>query len=192
MAMDGEIGWCVLRTASRHTMRLAETLAADGYEVWTPVEVRTIRIPRKNVKREVRLPIMPSYVFARVGHLFDLLLLADIPVKPRRNAGAHADFSVMRSCGQLPIIPDAHLTALRQIEIRRTPRKKADRTFIPGVSVKVGGGSFGGMVGRVERSNRGHTLVLFNDRYSVKIPTLLLKEDGVSDTDDIAFFREAA
>jgi transcription antitermination factor NusG len=181
-------GWCVLRTSSRHTIQLAETLAEDGYDVWTPIETRMIRIPRKNVKREVRLPIMPSYVFARAHQLIDLMLLSDMPSKPRqRGIGAHADFSVMRAFRQIPLVPDTHLAELRRIEIRRTPRKKAEKRFIPGVIVKVGGGSFGGMVGKVERSDTGYTLVCFNDRYSVKIPTLLLKEDDVSDRDEIAF-----
>jgi transcription antitermination factor NusG len=182
---------------------LAESLAEDGYEVWTPVEVRMIRIPRKNVKREVRLPIMPSYVFARAHQLVDLLMMADAPVKRRTCASRrdewgreikpkpHSDFDVMHAFGQIPLVPDKHLNALRVIETKRTPAKKADKQFIPGVTVKVGGGSFGGMVGRVKRSDTGYTIVCFNDRYIVKIPTLLLKEDGVSDGDEIAFSEAA-
>jgi transcription antitermination factor NusG len=194
--MGGEIyqqtGWCVLRTASRHTMRLAETLAGDGYEVWTPIETRMIRIPRKNVKREVKLPIMPSYVFAKAHQLVDLLLLADAADKARiHGVGAHSDFDVMRAFGRIPLVPDPHLTALRRLETKLTPKPKAEKTFIPGVIVKVGGGSFGGMTGRVERSDAGYTLVCLNDRYSVKIPTLLLKQDDVCDQDGIGL-QEAA
>jgi len=191
--MNNEMSWCVLRTASRNTIGLAETLAEDGYEVWTPIETKTMRIPRKNVKREVRLPIMPSYVFARARHLVDLLQLAEMSVKPRRESGrpAHAGFSVMHAFDQIPLVPDAHLAALRRIEIKRTPLKKADKRFIPGVTVKVGGGSFGGMVGRVERSDKGHTLVCFNERYLVKIPTLLLSADSLCDEDGIGLLRAA-
>lgn len=203
MAEGSEAGWCVLRTAARHTLTLAESLAADGYEVWTPVEVRMIRIPRKNVKREVRLPIMPSYIFARAHQLVDLLMMADCPVKRRTCASGrdewgreikpkpHSDFDVMHAFGQIPMVPDKHLTRLREIEIQRTPKRKAEKTFIPGVLVKVGGGSFGGMAGTVKRSDSGYTLVCFNDRYEVKIPTLLLQEDGVSDEAEIAFPRAA-
>lgn len=193
--MNNDLDWCILRTSSRHTIPLSETLAEDGYEVWTPIETRTIRVPRKNVKREIRLPIMPSYVFARAAQLIDLLQLAAMPVKPRRQSGkpAHAGFSVMHAFGdQIPLVPDVHLTELRRIEIKRTPMRKAERRFIPGVIVKVGGGSFGGMTGRVERSDKGHTLVCFNDRYLVKIPTLLLSEDSVCDENEIAALLKAA
>lgn len=186
MTSNSENSWCVLRTASRHTLQLAESLTADGYDAWTPTEVRMVRVPRKNVKREVRLPIMPSYVFARSHRLVDLIVLAGTPVKPRTDVGARVDFTVMRAFGEIPLVPDAHLTALRHIEFTRTPKRKAASTFIHGATVKVDGGSFGGMVGSVEQSDRGHTLVCFNGRYSVKIPTLLLKADGVSDGDGIA------
>lgn len=186
-------GWCILRTSSRFTIPLAETLALDGYEVWTPIETRMVRVPRKNVKREVRLPIMPSYVFARAHQLIDLLIMEDLPSKPRRQGiGAHADFSVMRAFGDIPTVPDPHLAALRRLEIKRTPKKKAEKTFVPGVTVKVGGGSFAGMAGKVERSDAGYTLVAFNNRYSVKIPTLLLREDSISERDEFASIDEAA
>lgn len=186
--MANDQDWCILRTASRNTIPLSEGLAADGFEVWTPIETRTIRVPRKNLKREIRLPIMPSYVFARVVHLVDLLQRAELPIAPR--------YSVMHAFGdQIPLVPDLHLMALRRLEIKKNPRKikKADRIFTPGVTVKVkeGGGSFEGMVGRVEKSDAGCTLVCFNDRYVVKINTLLLSDDSVCDEFGIGF-QEAA
>jgi transcription antitermination factor NusG len=163
---------------------LAEALLADGFDVWTPIETRMVRVPRKNVKREVRLPIMPSYVFANSAHLVDLMLMEKAGI-------SRTDFSVMRAFGQIPMVPDAHLNALRRIEAKRTPRRKAKSNFIPGVIVKVGGGSFGGMTGRVERSDEGYTLVCFNERYSVKVPTLLLQAEGVCDQDGIAYSEAA-
>lgn len=183
-------GWCILRTRGRSTLRLAETLADDGYEVWTPVETRKIQIPRANVKRSVRLAIMPSYVFAKAHHLFDLIMLADQPVKGRvgwekgyrrdkdgNELEPHADFDVMRCPSGIPMVTDAQLTALKDLEAKLTPKekRKAERTFAPGVSVKVmGGGSFAGMSGKVERSDYCHTVVCFNDRYLVKIDTCIL------------------
>lgn len=162
-------GWVILRTAGRHTMRLASSLTADGYEAWTPIETKTVRVPRANVRREVRLPIMPSYVFARADRLVDLLQL-----KPP----AHVEFSVMRYAERIPTVADADLQALRTLEAKRTPRRKAERTFAPGSAVKIKGesGSFGGMVGKVEKSDRMHTVVLFADKLPVRIPTTLLAE----------------
>jgi transcription antitermination factor NusG len=193
MAM-GEQGWCVLRTQGRHTLRLAASLGDDGFEVWTPIETKRIRIPRANVRRDVRLPLMPSYVFARANHLIDLIQMANMPFKPRRSHGqpAHVDFSVMHYHDTIPMIADGQLQALRQLEAKRTPRKKAARTFSAGVhvSVKIEGGSFAGMKGRVQRSDHGHTLVLFDNRMEVKIPTSLLSEDDVSSEEPAA--RRAA
>ena len=166
-------GWIILRTSGRHTMRLAASLTAGGYEAWTPIETRMVKVPRANLKREVQLPIMPSYVFARADRLIDLLHL-----KPP----AHVDFSVMRHADHMiPVIADGALQGLRRIEAKRTPAKKSDRTYVPGVDVrvKVEGGSFAGMKGRVEKSDHGHSLICFDDRLTVKIATCLLVEDAV-------------
>jgi transcription antitermination factor NusG len=174
-------GWCILRTKGGRTLRLAQTLAEDGYEVWTPVETRTLRIPRANARRQVKLPIMPSYVFAKAFQLIDLIQLADLAVKPRRGKGlmkpAHDNFRVMRCLGGIPFIPDAELNALRQLEAKLTPRQMAARTFGGGATVRVEGGSFGGMSGTVETSNRAQTTVRFGERFVVKIPTCILTEN---------------
>jgi hypothetical protein len=178
--------WCILRTSSRHTIPLSERLAEDGFEVWTPIETRTIRVPRQNVKREIRLPIMPSYVFARAHHLIDLIQRADLPIAPT--------FSVMHAFGdQIPLVREQHLTKLRELEIKKTPKRKAERTFDPGVIVRVGegGGSFSGMTGAVRKSDKGYTLVCFNERYTIKINTLLLCSDSVCDETEIAALKAA-
>lgn len=184
MARGHELDWCVLRTAGRHTLRLASTLAKDGYDVWTPVETRVMRVPRANVKREVTLPIMPSYVFARVAHLVDLLQLAAMKVKPRRGAGcidpAHADFSVLHAFGRIPLVADAHLAELRKLEARRTPIKRADYSFPLAASARVKGGAFGGMIGVVIRSTPAATVLRFNGSFPVELPTSLLERDAVS------------
>jgi transcription antitermination factor NusG len=165
-------------------MRLAESLRDDGFETWTPIEERRIRIPRANVRRSVKLPIMPSYIFARAHHLVDLLQMANMPFKPRRSRGqpAHVDFSVMHYHDTYPLIGEKQLQALRQLEAKRTPRARAHKVFGANVEVrvKVEGGSFAGMRGVVRRSDFGHTLVCFDKRLEVKIPTSLLFEDEVS------------
>jgi transcription antitermination factor NusG len=175
--------WCVLRCQGRSTLRLADSLAKDGYEVWSPRETRKIRIPRMNVRREVILPLLPSYVFAKAHHLVDLLGIAQMPAKPRplgdKSEPAHADFSVMHCFGKLPLIADRDLNGLRMLEVKLTPRKKADWSFKPGTEVKVEGGSFGGMIGNVQRSDNAHTLVCFSDKYMVKISTSLLLPNEV-------------
>jgi transcription antitermination factor NusG len=183
--------WIILRTAGRSTLGLAETLNEDGYEAWTPVETRNIRIPRANVRRTVRLPIMPSYVFVRAEHLIDLIQLAAMKPKPRRRSlqPAHPDFSVMHYHDRIPIIADNTLQSLRNIEAKRRPREKV-AALAPGLSVRVKteGGSFAGMRGKVERSDEGNTLVCFDSRLTVRIATALLEASEIFPSD----MRQAA
>lgn len=185
-------GWIILRTSGRCTMRLAETLTEDGYDAWTPIETRNVRIPRANVRRTIKLPIMPSYVFVRARYLIDLIQLSGMKPIPRRVCDRpadrsdewrpfHSDFSVMRFNESIPVIDDRHLQSLREIEVKRTPKKKSNHKFLPGVDVrvKIEGGSFAGMKGRVEKSDHGDTLVCFDGRLTVKISTSLLTLDEV-------------
>jgi hypothetical protein len=178
--------WCILRTSGRHTMSLAETLAKDGFDVWTPIETRKVWISSANVKREVRQAIMPSYVFARAEHLVDLLQLAAMPVKPRRGQGcreaAHAGFSVLHAFGRIPLVADHHLAELRKLEAKRTPVKRAAYSFPHNASAKVSKGVFGGLVGVVIRSTPDATVLSFAGSFPVTIPTSLLTLDGVSNT----------
>lgn len=173
--------WCILRTSGRTTLRLADTLAEDGFEVWTPAERKTVRIPRANIRRPVILPIMPSYVFARAVHLVDLLQMATQSFKPRRAAGkpSHVDFSVMHYHDTIPLIADAQLERLRRLEMQLAVKSKSAHRLPDGVdvTVKIEGGSFAGMKGVVRKSTEGYTLVCFSDRLEVKLPTLLLQQD---------------
>jgi transcription antitermination factor NusG len=172
--------WLILRTAGRSTMTLAKTLATDGYEVWTPIETKTERCGRDRRRIEVQRPIMPTYVFARVQHLVDLLQLASMPVKPRRGAGlreaAHASFHVLHAFGRIPLVYDKHLAELRRMEAKRTPIKRAAYAFPRNASAKVSGGAFGGMTGVVVRSTPAKTVLRFNGGFPVELPTVLFDD----------------
>ncbi len=190
--MNALDGWLILRTAGGKTLRLAETLREDGYEAWSPTETRTIRVPRMNARRTVKLPIMPTYVFARAHHLIDLLELAAMPVKPRRHANqpSHTSFSVLHVHDKIPVVTDLSLDGLRHIEFKRTPRKKALEALKPGSEVAIEGGSFGGLRGKVERSDTAHTLVSFSDTFSVKINTSLFERNELGEL--LALMGDAA
>lgn len=175
--------WCILRTSGRTTISLAETLAKDEYDVWTPIETRKITVPRANVKREVRLPIMPTYVFAASHHLGELLQLAGMPVRPRRGAGlldaAHAAFHVLHCFGGIPIVDDRHLSNLRRLEAKRTPLRRAAYAFPQNSKARVKDGAYGGMTGVVIRSTLDATTLDFGNGWSTKIPTSILSPADV-------------
>jgi hypothetical protein len=172
--------WIILRTAGRSTLVLAASLAEDGFDVWTPAKTQTI-----SMKREVRLPMLPSFVFAKAHQLTDLIDLSGMAFKPRRRPApgeerdrpAHRDFSVFRYLGTIPMISDHHLDPLRLKEREAIPRKGLP-SFNRGQLVRVNSGAFQGLFGRVERCKSGFALVIFTDwKRPVKIPTFLLAED---------------
>jgi transcription antitermination factor NusG len=175
----GEESWLVLRTAGRSTLALAGSLGRDGFEVWTPVVTQKIRVPRVNVRRDVKLPLLPSFVFARGKHLVDLLELA-------KSSGKHRSFSVFHYLDRIPMIDDRNLEPLRDKERKAVPKKDAAR-FDRGSKVRVKSGAFEGLKGKVERCKSGYALVIFDDfRNPVKIPTFLLHEDQAFNTASVA------
>jgi hypothetical protein len=187
-------GWCILRTAGRHTLALAQSLAEDGFEVWTPIETRIVRVPRMNARREVRLALLPTYIFARAEHVVDLLQLAAMPVKPRRGAGlrlpAHASFSLLHGHEGIPLVKDRHLVAMRDLEARRTPRKRAAYAFPRNREVRVREGICGGMVGTVIRSTEAKTSLYFANGRKFEIPTSFLDPEAL-ETDQEPSLRAA-
>ncbi|WP_242183114.1 hypothetical protein [Sphingomonas sp. CARO-RG-8B-R24-01] len=108
-------GWCILRTSGGRTLALATSLAAAGYEVWSPV--RTIKRPhgKRDLKGqrttvEINLPILPTFVFARAACLPSLAHIAGDP------AYQHPPFSIFSHAGRIPIICDASVAGLREEE----------------------------------------------------------------------------
>jgi hypothetical protein len=172
--------WCILRTAGRSTMTLAATLAEDGFDVWTPLETIMVDVPRANVKRKVVRPIMKSYIFARAGHLVELINLSKMRVRPRRGPGliqpAHVSFSVLVAFGRIPLVAERDLADLRKLEARRTPRKIAPYAFPRNKIVRVNDGIAQGKVGVVVSSTAAKTKILCKgDRHTIEIPTSLLE-----------------
>lgn len=174
--------WLILRTSSRHTMSLASSLAQDGYEVWTPIEHRTVRIARTNVRRPVKRALLAGYVFARASHLVDMLDMSRR--RQRRGPGlrepAHARFWVLRQSDGAPaMVADSKLDGVRRIEARRTPASKAERAFLIGALVRVEGGPYHGLLGDVEWSNCRKTKVRMNPRHAAEFLTSQLRPDEI-------------
>lgn len=177
-------GWIILRTSGRSTLRLAEHLAAGGIAVWAPSRVTQKRAPRRKAAKEQRLPILPSFVFARAEHVHALLILAESPSK------SCPDFSVFKHNGAIPVIADGELTQLRFIEKAEDSRwqrqlmKRRAPAFDTGDVIRIHRGSFAGMSGVVEADDGRFAEVSFGP-FKVKISTFLLRAD-MAESADIA------
>ena len=68
--------WCILRMAGGDTLRLVRSLRAAGIEAWAPIEKRVAKMPRTGAPFDKESALMPSYVFAPVEHVDELLRLA--------------------------------------------------------------------------------------------------------------------
>lgn len=161
-----EQGWCILRTAGRSTLRLAESLRGEGFDVWAPVRTRIARVPRKNARRTVMEPMLPSFVFARAVQRDALLRRSRIP---------GSGFKLFSFDDDFPEIADRELDGLRRMEAKLALAKRAEKAFARDEDVRVTEGPWGGMEGAVIRSNKGKTLVLIGGRQRVEFFTFILK-----------------
>lgn len=155
--------WCALRMANRHTLTLADALTVNGFNAWTPAH--SVRVQKGNSRREVRQPLMASFVFAHASHVNDLTA-HDLDLPP---------FSFFRPFGEIEFIPDHELEPLREAEkngyvmAREQYWRKGDKVFVTG-------GIFGGMNGIVERGHKDTPTVRFGSRMRVQISSCLLQD----------------
>jgi len=169
--------WCILRTSPGRTLNLAKSLAAAGLDVWTPIAEQSRRVPRSKQRREVEMPIMPTFVFARADHIAELTTILSLPINP------HPAFSIFRHAGRIPLIADREIAGARAEEDRgkRTKLKAHRHLFATGSTVKVAEGVGAGLSGIVEQSDGKFALVCFGGRMAMKIATFLLRTDEVHD-----------
>ena len=180
---ENEDRWCILRTSAARTLRLAVSLAAADFDVWTPRRTERRRLPRgRKGYREIVMPIMPTFVFASADQVADLHAAIVMPGSP------HPPFSLFRYAGRVPLVEERDIAALRQAEERaqREVLKSTRHVFPVGAHVRVPEGAFAGMNGIVETSDGRHALVCFEGSFRVRIAAWLLREDEVRAGLDIA------
>lgn len=176
--------WCILRCSGRSTLPLAASLATVGYRIWTPIETLNAATAPKLV------PLTPTYVFAGLDHLLDLLALSD------SEDHGHEGFSVMRRPGGFAMVHDIGLNGLREEEYDRRPKPRINpkrrhqiaERYDPGetVTAPASAGSFMGLPGTVEASDGRYTDLYFGGSLRLKIETFKLRKDDVSGADLIA------
>jgi len=177
--------WCILRTAGPATLRLAKSLAAAGFEAWTPTETQARRLPRSQKRVERESAVMPSYVFAPSQHVRNLLA-ASMAIE-----SAHPAFHVFRHLDRIPLITTGSLAPLRDAEDRHKAvvarrRRLGERVprFPAGASVRVDQGAFAGLDGIVTDQRGRAAFVTFPNSSMVwEIDALLLISDVIEQTE---------
>lgn len=161
--------WCILRCSGPNTLPLLTSLTKAGFEVWTPVELITRRVPKANVKRRLENAMLPSYLFAAADRLIDLIQLANTPGKD------HRDFRVFKQLDRFPLIADATLAPLRLEERRKKP---APEGLKAGDDVRMTDGAYAGLRGVVEKGGSKFAVVRVPGfQMSLKIAAYYLLRD---------------
>ena len=154
---------------------MADSLTLGGFRCWTPATVEhrlpAIFAPRK-ARAEVRVPLLPTYVFAAAGQLGDLLSTSSDPMSN------HPAFSVFHFDRRIPLIADDDLRGLRMSERKRMSKEK-QRKYRKGDAVTLQDGAWAGMSGIVEKDRGEYVLVTF-DRLEVRIARFLLDDDKLA------------
>lgn len=160
--------WCILRMAGASTLRVADSLASAGLDVWTPREQSSLRAGPQRSRKRALVPAMPTYAFARAVHLPALV------AESHKLVSAHPDFSVFRRHDHFPLIADVDLEPLRIAERRGQPIEKAAR-YSKGDVVRCAQAGFEGLPGIVEITRGKFALVCFHGfGIPVKVETALL------------------
>ena len=151
----------VLRCASSDTLALSRSLERAGLTTWIPIEERTVRVTKANIKRKLPFAMMPGYVFADFTNWTELLDLSHQRTKD------HKPFTVFKQNGDTVLIPDRHLSPLRTIERRRKPRGNV-KPIPVGTKVRFNSGGFEGLDGTVQEIRNKMALVSF-DKFPIPV-----------------------
>jgi transcription antitermination factor NusG len=151
--------WCILRTRGSHTLRLADSLDPDAVTAWTPTQHQTTRDPKTGKRVPILAAVMPTFVFASAERLFELLDKARTP---------GARFSVFRWNDQVPLVSDADLRHLRQIE-REAKAKGRAVEYANGQKVHVPDGAWQGLTGQIVEQRKGKWVLVAFPGYNVPV-----------------------
>lgn len=167
--MDYSTGdwWVSLRCAGSKTTRLVERLQDKGIAAWTPVKLVNRRVPRKQVKQKVIVPMLPSYVFIPSVSLGLAMEYADIRQCP--------EFSPMIFMGRLAQFRGEQLLPMRILydDAPSIEEKFPD----PGCYVTLRFGAFSGLKGIVRGRVKQQSLVeMVGSSMVIKISPFFLEK----------------
>lgn len=161
--------WCILRMASASTLRVAQSLTDAGFEAWTPTE--EIRKVVRGKAEWIKIPMLPTFVFADASRLVELTALARCPMsyqvwdtdRQRMVTKGTPFFRLFQVDGDIETVPERDLEPLRRIEGRRKRKPRgAPRKWQVGDKVRLTSGASEGL--------RGFVVAVQRDKVTISVP----------------------
>lgn len=141
--------WYALYTRPRHEKKVAEILNQKGEEVFLPL-LKTKR-QFKDRKREVELPLFPSYIFSKFEYKERFSILE-----------THGVMKIVNFQGKPAIVPDWQIESLKVI-LENPETLRLENYYRQGDLVKVVNGPFKGLNGTVKQQKGESRLVITID-----------------------------
>lgn len=155
--------WLVLRCNSGSTLKLVEALCGNGIDAWSPVQIVTSRLPRRNARVKKEVATLPSFVFIPEAYkdaAYNLCRRVRMP-----------SFSVMKVMGVVVVVDAKELEFMHRVSWEKV------RVLPPAIGevVRFRSGSFEGVTGVVVESGMKDCCVeLHGSGKIVKVPPFLL------------------
>lgn len=163
--------WTALRCSGAKTTQLVRKLVENKIEAWTPVRISMRRLPRKNVKQEVVVPMLPSFVFVRVDDLVASIWLSECRMCPA--------FTPMTFMGKLAQFKGRQLLPMKVL-YDDNPLGVENELPSVGSVVVLRFGMFSGLRGIVRGYAKKQCLVeIDNNGINVKISPFFLEKVGL-------------
>lgn len=139
--------WYAVYTKPRSEKKVTERLSYSGFEIYCPL-IKTLR-QWSDRKKKVQVPMFPGYVFVRVSENERSLILQDSGV-----------LNYVYWLGKPAVVRDNEIDAIKEIAENGEEININSDTFEVGKLVKIPGGPFKGMTGRVDKLDKRKLIVL--------------------------------
>lgn len=164
--------WIAVRCSGGKTNELAWSLSNYEIDAWTPFVIYNRRIPRKNIRKKVVVPLMPSYVFLPMDSLARAELIRDKMMCPQ--------FKPMKFMDRFATFNVRHLDHLKSISNKT--KMESIRVNFPkvGTVVKIKVGAFEGLRAVVAGNTKNESILhVENSPLELKISPFLFEIEEV-------------
>jgi transcriptional antiterminator RfaH len=161
----GSATWIVVSTHPSRERIATENLERQSYSVYCPMVIKRVRHARRAY--DARRPLFPGYIFVRLSEQWWRPILSTYGVR-----------SIVRAGPMPAFLPFGFAESLKAREVDGAICKP-DKPFRPGHAVRIHGGQFDGLIGRIieirERDRVLLLLELLNQQTKVHVDARMLR-----------------